>query len=57
MLTVANDKTVSVEPQQDGTGVNNPTVPRVKNQTGPMNMDMPQSEPDGGSRIFWTRSG
>ena len=30
----SNENTLSVEPQQDNTGVDNTTVPRVENQAG-----------------------
>ena len=35
----SNDKTLSIEPQQDDAGMDNPTVLRVENQTGTKNAD------------------
>ena len=37
--------------------MDNPMVPRMEDQTGTENVDMPHSEPDGGPKIICTRSG
>ena len=47
-----NDKTLSIEPQLVDAGVENSTVPKVENTTGPKNTDMLQSDPDGGIKII-----
>ena len=52
-----NDNTLSLEPQEDDSEVDNPTMPRVEKQTWTKNADMLHSEPDGGPKIIWTRSG
>ena len=46
----SNDKTFSVEPQQDNVGVDNPTIPTVKNQKGTRNVDMLHNEHDSGQK-------
>ena len=55
VLIVAMRKN-SKEPWQVDAGVNNPTVPRVGNQAGAKNVNMPYSEPDCGPKVIHTKS-
>ena len=57
VLTVAMRKTLSVELQQDEAGASNPTVPKVENQEGTKNLDLPHREPDGRPQVIWIRLG
>ena len=51
-----NDKTLSVEPQQDDAGVDNPTVHQVEKQEGIKNADMPHSKPHSRPKVIHMRS-